>query len=133
GDIYIGFEDAWAESGFTPRRFPAAQDTTNTQVRSWIAAMGSGAAPDYNNLGNNDSIGVIDQFGLPGNWMIRATANTADRFCPTATPIPSGVINGHLVCESIPQPDARNVGITATLILTSGGVTRYSALVATDS
>src|SRR5205807_44757 len=34
GDLYIGFEDLWAEPGYTPRLFPAAQDTTASQVRS---------------------------------------------------------------------------------------------------
>ena len=41
GDIYLGFEDTWAEAGdFQPRLFPAAIDTSSgTQMRSWIAGM----------------------------------------------------------------------------------------------
>ncbi len=29
---------------------------------------------DINNVGNNDFLGLIDDFGLPGNWLIRANA-----------------------------------------------------------
>src|SRR5204863_9696018 len=73
GDLYLGFEDTYAESGnYTPRLFPAAEDTTTTQVRSWVVGMGNGTPPDKANLANNDVIGTIDSFGLPGNWMIRA-------------------------------------------------------------
>src|SRR5207253_568079 len=85
--LYIGFEDLWAEEGFTPRMYPASQDTTSSQARSWIAAMGSGAPPDISNLGNNDLLGTIDSFGLPGNWLVRATGNTSQGGCPpTRTP-----------------------------------------------
>ena len=36
--------------------------------------MSSGADVDLNNPGNNDFLGLIDDFGLPGNWLIRADA-----------------------------------------------------------
>src|SRR5206468_984275 len=51
---------------------------------------------------------------------------------PTNTPTPAGVIVGHVTWQGIPQPDARNNGITATLSLcVSGTPTSYN--VATDA
>src|SRR5207248_4885757 len=54
GDIYLGFEDFWAEPGWTPENYPAALDQTASQARSWLAAMSSGAPPNRTNLGAND-------------------------------------------------------------------------------
>jgi len=86
GDIYIGFEDFWAEPGYTPKLYPAAIDTDASQGRSWVIAMGSGAPPDRDTLSNNDVIGTIDSFGLPGNWMIRASGDTgAGGGCPASS------------------------------------------------
>lgn len=42
--------------------------------QSWVAGMGSGAPVDFNNPGNNDIIGLIDDFGVPANWLIRVDA-----------------------------------------------------------
>jgi hypothetical protein len=42
--------------------------------KSWVAAMSDGSAVDLNNPGNNNFFGIIDDFGLPGNWLIRADA-----------------------------------------------------------
>jgi hypothetical protein len=89
GDIYVGFEDFWAEPGYTPKLYPTAIDTTPpSRVRSWVVAMGSGDPPDISNLGNNDVIGTIDSFGYAGNWLIRASGNTGSGGgCPaTSTP-----------------------------------------------
>jgi hypothetical protein len=41
---------------------------------------------------------------------------------PTATPTAAGVINGHLVWQSIPQPNARNTSPTGTLTICVSGV-----------
>ena len=113
GDIYIGFEDFWAEPGFTPKRFPAAIDTTASQLRSWVIAMASGAAPNRDNLALDDSRGTIETLSggtISGNWMIRAsgtnsllststptrtsTATATSTNSPTATPIPCGPPDG---------------------------------------
>jgi hypothetical protein len=89
GDIYIGFEDYWAERGHSPRLFPAAQDTTwPTQGRSWVGAMAQPGIPDIYSLGNNSYSGYIDSLGLPGNWLIRASGESAlpGNCPPTGTP-----------------------------------------------
>ncbi|MEO7166943.1 MAG: hypothetical protein ABI787_00875 [Spartobacteria bacterium] len=58
-----------------PQHFFQGIDQSSTLHRqSWIAAMSSGGAVDINNPGNNDFLGLIDDFGLPGNWLIRADA-----------------------------------------------------------
>jgi len=58
-----------------PEHFYQAIDEDSTLHRqSWIAAMSSGADVDLVHPGNNDFIGLIDDFGIPGNWLIRADA-----------------------------------------------------------
>jgi hypothetical protein len=71
-----------------PENFYQGIDENSTLHRqSWVAAMSSGAPVDINNLGNNDFIGLIDDFGLPGNWGIRADTGN-----PTPTPTPTPTI-----------------------------------------
>ena len=74
GHVYIGFVDQWAiAGGYTPRLFPAALDQGSSAGKSWL--IGSTVPPtDIDHLGNNDLTGVTDRFGIPGNWLIRATA-----------------------------------------------------------
>ena len=59
--------------------------------QSWIAANGDGSSVDINNIGNNDLIGLIDDFGLPGNWLIRA--DTGGGATPTPTPTGCGSLH----------------------------------------
>ena len=57
-----------------PEHFWEAIDETSTVRQSWVAAMSDGSSVDINNIGNNNYIGIIDDFGIPGNWLIRADA-----------------------------------------------------------
>src|SRR5439155_9966650 len=85
GDIYLGFEDYWAEQGFVPRLLPTARDTTPpSQLRSWFAGMAGGSPPNVDSLGSNNILGVAESLGISGNWMIRAsgTSSLPDP-CPT--------------------------------------------------
>ena len=77
GDIYIGFSDTYNSGGFNGSNYPAPDDTTTTNVRSWVAADGTND-PNYNNLGGNSTLGVIDDLNptLAGNWVIRASGTT---------------------------------------------------------
>jgi hypothetical protein len=74
-----------------PENFPQGLDENSTlQRRSWIAAMSDGSNVDINNPGNNDFLGLIDDFGLPGNWGIRGdTGNGTPTPTPTTTPTPT--------------------------------------------
>ena len=86
GDVYYGFSDTYNSGGVSPRTFPAALDTTATQGRSYVAAQDDATDPDYNNLGNNDNLAVIDDLSggaLEGNWVIRASGTGGS--CPTNT------------------------------------------------
>jgi hypothetical protein len=69
-----------------PQEFFQGIDQNSTNRQSWIAAMSSGGPVDINNPGNNDFLGVIDDFGLPGIWLIRANSGDAS---PTPTPTPT--------------------------------------------
>jgi hypothetical protein len=59
--------------------------------------MSDGSNVDINNPGNNDFLGLIDDFGLPGNWGIRGdTGNGTPTPTPTATPTPTTTPPGAL-------------------------------------
>ena len=55
-----------------PEHFFQGIDENSTNRQSWVVANGDGSDVDINTLGNNDFIGIIDDFGFPGNWGIRA-------------------------------------------------------------
>jgi len=92
-----------------PEEFFQAIDEDSTLHRqSWVAAMSDGSAVDFVNPGNNDFIGLIDDFGLPGNWLIRA--DTGGEASPTPTPTGSPsctpiVINGSIGTGDPTQTD----------------------------
>ena len=74
--------------------FQGIDETPPSHVRSWIAANGDGSNVDINTIGNNDLIGTIDSFGLPGNWLIRAdTGGGGGSPTPTPTGTPGGCTN----------------------------------------
>src|SRR5207247_1233031 len=120
-DLYIGFEDFWAESGsFQPRFFPAAEDATPpSQRRSWVVGNGNGAAPNVANLGdpNNDVVGIIDDLNptIAGNWMFRAngipslpdpcpaTRTRTPTATPTNTPTVTPAVTPRLVVHILFQ------------------------------
>jgi hypothetical protein len=58
-----------------PEQFWQAIDQDSTLFReSWVVGMSDGSAVNINLLGRNDFVGIIDDFGIPGNWLIRADA-----------------------------------------------------------
>ncbi len=73
-----------------PEKFYQGIDQNSALHRqSWVAANGDGSPVDINNIGNNDFIGIIDDFGIPGNWGIRAdSGNISPTPTPTPTPTP---------------------------------------------
>src|SRR6266480_3578066 len=74
-----------------PEHFFQGIDENSTLHRqSWLAAMSSGGPVDINNIGNNDTIGLIDDFGIPGNWLIRADTGGGGTPTPTPTATPTG-------------------------------------------
>jgi hypothetical protein len=93
GDLYIGWEDLWAETRPSPQEFPAAIDTTSSSGNSWVVADQGSSAPNITNLEANSELYTVDEIGFPGNWMIRASGSSADPVTPTpqatATPEPT--------------------------------------------
>jgi hypothetical protein len=73
-----------------PVHFFQGIDTNNPLHRqSWWALNSDGSPVDINNIGNNDTIGLIDDFGFPGNWLIRADTGGAVSPTPTSTGTPT--------------------------------------------
>jgi hypothetical protein len=56
-----------------PEHVWQAIDENSTLFRqSWVAGMVDGSPVDLEHPGNNNFLGIIDDFGIPGNWLIRA-------------------------------------------------------------
>jgi hypothetical protein len=74
-NLLIGVVDRWVNSGVSPSTFPAAIDTTPpSNVRSWVASYAT-SPPDPPTIPSTGGLfGTIDSFGLPGDWLVRATA-----------------------------------------------------------
>jgi hypothetical protein len=74
GDILIGAVNRTGMDG--PGQFPAAQDTTASQVRSWIGFTGANPpVPPPVPFGTFPSqFNTVDFFGFPGNWMMRGSS-----------------------------------------------------------
>lgn len=88
GDLYIGFESSYARGGWTPRLFPAAIDTDSApQQRSWLAGRIDGDVR-LDALADNHYLGLIDIFGISGNWLIRGRGIDASNDCVEASEVP---------------------------------------------
>ncbi|MEO8289181.1 MAG: S-layer homology domain-containing protein [Chloroflexota bacterium] len=86
GDLYVGWEDKWAESGPSPLEYVAATDETHSQHRSWLIANTVCCSPNIYNLGANDYRYVLDDLGPGGNLMVRLLADSYTPATPTSTP-----------------------------------------------
>jgi hypothetical protein len=100
GDLYVGWEDTWAENFPSPLQYIAALDTTYPQHRSWtIAQSHYGVIPNIYNLAANNFRKTTDQGGYPGNFMIRLLGDSYSPATPTpvpptptSTPIPTATL-----------------------------------------
>ena len=70
GDVLIGVVDRFVTSGSTAPNYPAAIDTTASQVRSWVASWTTDP-PNPPVLPADDLMGTIDSLGFAGNWLVR--------------------------------------------------------------
>lgn len=88
-NFFIGFE--FITPAVSPDLFPAAIDTTapNLTNRSFASFTTGNTTPFGNNLASG-TLGSIESFGLPGNWLIRADTGVV------AVPEPATVLGGVL-------------------------------------
>jgi hypothetical protein len=85
GDVLLGVVNRFVTSGVSPPSFPAALDSTASQMRSWVATW-SGDPPSPPALPTDGTMALVDSFpGLGGNWMIRGLGSET----PSALAIPA--------------------------------------------
>jgi hypothetical protein len=85
GDVLLGVVNRFVTSGVSPPSFPAALDSTASQMRSWVATW-SGDPPNPPGLPTDGTLALVDSFpGLGGNWMIRGLGSEA----PSVVEIPA--------------------------------------------
>lgn len=75
GDVLVGLVNRSGTAGYSD--YPAAIDQTASQNRSWIGAYSTGNPPAVPPLPTDDLWGIVDSFGLPGNWTLRAMGSSA--------------------------------------------------------
>jgi N-acetylneuraminic acid mutarotase len=105
--FFIG--DMTPSSTDVERFFQAIDENGTLHRQSWVVAMSSGGPVDINTLGNNDLIGIIDDLGIPGNWLIRG--DTAGGASPTPTPTGTPSSCSWAGAPDMPSTDARSVGV----------------------
>ncbi len=76
GDVLIGAINRYTVSGVTAPTFPAALDQSASQGRSWVAAWATTDPPVPPLLPADGLYGVVDDFGFPGNWLLRGVGET---------------------------------------------------------
>jgi hypothetical protein len=119
GDVLVGVIDMEVPGS---SYWPAAMDTTATQARSWAGWWSISPPPVPPTLPPDDTWGLIDNFGFPGNWMIRASGNTVVDIpwlseTPTSGTVPAG---GSVVVEVTFDSTGLGVGqYLASLVINS--------------
>ena len=96
GDVLVGVVNRGGSEGFSD--FPAALDTTSSNGISWAASWLAGDVPAVPTLPADEQWGTIDSFGLPGNWMVRASGR-------------------HLVEFPVPAMDAWSLFLMSVVLL----------------
>jgi len=77
GDVLVGIINRYQPgTGAGRKDFPAALDEGASQGRSWAGWWTFEPAPDPAILPPDADWGIIDGFGLPGNWLIRGSGET---------------------------------------------------------
>ena len=71
GDVWVGYTNTFSATDSRPLFF-AAVDTSSSQGRSWIFYNSTGSPFGGDVLVTAQVRHLLDQEGVPGNWMIRA-------------------------------------------------------------
>jgi len=128
--FFIG--DLTPSSTDVERFFQAIDQTPPSHMRSWLVGNSDGSDVDINTLANNDLIGTIDSFGLPGNWLVRGDTGTpaSPTPTPTGTPPTCLVVNGGFETGSLPPwtdtGDTSFTGVGSPAIPHSGSFALFS-------
>lgn len=113
GDLLVGVVNRGC---ITAGQFPAAIDQTSSQMRSWVG-FGAEVAGDPPTLPTT-TFDIIDNFGLAGNWLVRATyedqagvANELGSELPTAVTLGDSYPNPFNPSATVPFTVNENTDI----------------------
>ena len=131
-DLIVGPVGTWFFVGMQVPAVQAAapidQDGTSRR-RSWVASVSGGMDANPDNLGASGEFGLIDSYGLAGNWLIRAVGSVEgdcnDNGIPDACDIAGGTsadCNGNLIPDSceLATADCNGNGIPDDCDIASG-------------
>lgn len=117
GDIYVGFESSYARGGSWPLMYPAAIDTSAPAPgHSWLASTVDELPPDLGDLSGHVIQGFVEDFGVRGNWLIRASGTDAANDCISPSAVPWLALNP--ATGSVPASGS----VAVTLTLDAGGL-----------
>ncbi len=88
GDVLIGVVNRLVDPPHTYH--PAAQDQTSSAGRSWIGLFNSGNPANPPTLPADNYWDVIDNAGIPGNWMVRGYGRFGSAAGQWVTLVPNG-------------------------------------------
>ena len=112
---------------------PSPNPSTNNNYLKGVAALSSSDLWAVGYYGGAIWQTLSEHYSSPCSTPTPTYTPTPTRTqTPTATPTPGQQIIGHITWQSIPQPDQRNRGLTATLTICVGGVSNNST-VSTDA
>jgi hypothetical protein len=77
GDVIVGIINRYTVSGVDPVSYPASVDETASQGRSWVGWWNTDP-PEPPILPPDATWDTIDNLGLPGNWLLRASGQAGD-------------------------------------------------------
>lgn len=124
GDVLVGVVNRSGASGLLD--YPAAIDQGATQRRSWVGLY-TANPPEPPTLPPDSDFGIIDDFGLPGNWTLRASGYTGTGASQDVAWLSENPITGTLLADSIQYV---TVGFDANAVPLPG---EYRANVKTNS
>lgn len=115
GDVYVGFESVYAREGVASKQYPGGLDERpwdelplSQRGHSWLIGSTS-RDTNIDDLGDNDYMGTLENFGKSGHWMIRAMGTDVSNDC--VTPSDVSWLSLTPISGSVPSGSTREIAV----------------------